>query len=132
LGVRRAQAITLILAMLAAPLVLLAQSGPGAAGCDRMCCLPHRHHAPQPQSEGSRAQDEEMACHRGAAGHTMKCQMSARHSGIISGRVAPFPPTILPATGHLAAPAIASETRFSNQNKIPIGFSSPPFEPPRA
>jgi hypothetical protein len=129
--VRRTQAIALILALLATPLVLLAQSGPGGAGCDRMCCLPHGHHAPQPQTEGSRAQDEEMACHHGPAGHMMKCQMRANHPANLSGPVAPIPPTILTAAGLMAAPAVTNEIPFRFQEEASSGFSTPPFNPPR-
>jgi hypothetical protein len=130
-AVRRAQAITLILALLGIPLVLLAQSGPGGAGCDRMCCLTHGHHAAQPRNEGSRAQDEEMTCHHGATGHMMECQMRASHHGSFSSPVAPIPPTMLSAGASIAAPDLTTEIPSRNLEVAISGFDSPPFEPPR-
>jgi hypothetical protein len=119
------------LALLAMPLVLLAQSGFDGAGCDRMCCLMHGHHAAQPQNEDSRAQDEEMACHHGAAGHLMKCQMRSNHQRVFSSPAAPIPPTMLSAGANVAAPDITTEIPSRNLEAALPGFDSPPFEPPR-
>jgi hypothetical protein len=128
---RRVQAIALILAVLAMPLVFLAQSGLDGAACDRMCCLLHGHHAAQSQNEGSRAQDEEMTCHHGAAGHSMKCQMRASHHGIFPSPVAPIPPTMLSAEANVAVPDLTTEIQIRNLEVALPGFDSPPFEPPR-
>jgi len=129
--VGRAQAITLIFALLAMPLVWLAQSGLEGAACDRMCCLPHGRHATQPQNEGSRAQDKEMTCHHGTAGHSIKCQMRASHHGIFSSPVAPIPPAMLSAGANITAPILTAEIQSRNSEVALPGFDSPPFEPPR-
>jgi hypothetical protein len=128
---RRVQAIALILALLAMPIVLLAQSGLDGAACDRMCCLPHGHHAAQPQNEGSHARDEEMTCHHSPAGHTMKCQMRVNHPAISASPVAPIPPAMLSAGVDVAAPSFTTEIQTRNLEVALPGFDSPPFEPPR-
>jgi hypothetical protein len=130
--VRRVHAIILVLALLAAPLAFLAQSRLDGAGCDRMCCMSHGHHAAQIERTSDRAESQEMGCHHGAAGHAMKCQMRANHSANLSGPVAPIPPTVLSAAGRVTAPAVTNEISLSFQEKASSGFSTPPFEPPRA
>ena len=129
---RRTQSITLIMALPATPLVLLAEGQfAGNEGCDRMCCLRHGHRTTQTQDDDGRAQTPEKNCNRGAVGHAMKCQMRANHSGNLSSPVAPIPPTLLSAGGRMVTPSTASEILFANDQKPSSGFCSPPFEPPR-
>src|SRR5208283_793194 len=92
---RRAQAILVIVAILAAPLALLARGVNGdASECSSMCCLPHGHHA---------AQHKDMECQHGAAGHIFKCNMtSSRHTDY--GLIAPIVPTVPSAIAFLAIP----------------------------
>jgi hypothetical protein len=94
---RRAQAILVILALLAAPLALLARSAAGSmSGCAGMCCPIHGSHA-------ARVLHEKMLCHHGEAGHFFECAITPGHHGIDYGLIAPLAPT---------APSLASSIKF--------------------
>jgi hypothetical protein len=131
--VRRIETFAVILALLLTPLVLLAQSESGGAGCDRMCCLPDGPHAAPIERAGRAAAiNNDMTCHHGVAGHRMTCQMRANHSGSFVGPVAPIPPTLVSAGGRLVAPVGARDLLADNLEKTSSGFSSLPLEPPRS
>lgn len=132
-AVKRAQAIVVILALLAVPAMLLADVWTDCSHeCSRMCCLRHRQPAAPTQPEDiKRASDEEPTCHHRAAGHMMQCQMKMNHSGVFSSSVAPIPPTLLSASARVAAPGVQSEILSRYLRTVLPGFSSPPFEPPR-
>jgi len=131
--VRRAQAIAVILALLAMPIVLLADGWAECSEeCTRMCCPVHRHHPPQKHNSNVGSQDEDLVCHHQSGGHMMICQMRADRFSSLSSPIAPIPPTLLPAVSRLAGP----EDQFGYRSNFPqaalSGFISPPFVPPRA
>src|ERR1700722_1756154 len=91
---RRAQALVLVLALLAAPIALYARSVAGdMSGCNGMCCIPEHHHAqhsmPASQPAGiiaaaQIAPSTEMECHHHATpatkSSTTKAHQSAAHA----------------------------------------------------
>jgi hypothetical protein len=131
---RRAQAILVIVVLLATPLALLARaSDSGMADCNGMCCLPHggHHHSPA-QAPSQQPPKDDMDCHHGAAGHMMECSMSSgQHMDY--GLVAPFPPAQTSALASLDQPKMS---RFTNSQfrggHLAAGFLAGPFQPPRS
>jgi hypothetical protein len=133
---RRAQAILVMIALLAAPLALLAPAaGAAMASCEGMCCLPH--HGPHSSAaQHPAAQNHEAAgesCEHGAAQQPMNCAMKC-------GEVAPdygFLSSLAPAK----ASSLVSIARIdlSTGSSLPSaanaslpGFLADPFQPPRA
>ncbi len=119
---RRAQAILVIVAMLATPLALLARGVNGdASECSSMCCLAHGHHA---------AQHKQMECDRAETGHCLECTMkSGSHSDY--GLLAPIVPTMPSAVAFVATPD-ARRHIFSQFREVSAtGQLSVPFQPPR-
>ena len=119
---RRAQAILVIVAMLATPLALLARGVNGdASECSSMCCLPHGHHA---------AQHKQMECHRAEMGHCLECTMkSGTHSDY--GLLAPIVPTVPSAVAFLAIPDNGREILAPFGELSAAGLVSVLFQPPR-
>jgi hypothetical protein len=119
---RRAQAILLIVAMLATPLALLARGvNSEASECTSMCCLPHGHHA---------AQHKDMECQHGATGHVFECTMTSRHHADY-GLVSPIVPTVPSAIALLIIPDVSRQTLAQFREISASGVLSAPFEPPR-
>jgi hypothetical protein len=123
---RRAQAILIILALAAVPLALLARASANSMSCcTTMCCPAHGHH-PDAMAMG-------MICHRDAASAPGHC-LCAMHSPLAAdlGLFAPMPPTApIPAAG-LVPPDFFRQFVSAGRGLAPLGFSAPPFEPPRA
>jgi len=119
---RRAQAILVIVAMLATPLALLARGVNGdASECSSMCCLPHGHHA---------AQHKQMECHRAEMGHCLECTMkSGTHSDY--GLLAPIVPTMPSAVAFVAIPDVSGDILCLFSEISAAGFVFVPFQPPR-
>jgi hypothetical protein len=119
---RRAQAILVIVAMLATPLALLARGvSSEASECTSMCCLPHGHHA---------AQHKDMGCGHGTTGHILECTMnSANHTAY--GLIAPIVPTVPSAVAFLAIPDISREILAQFGELSAAGLVSVLFQPPR-
>ncbi len=119
---RRAQAILVIVAILATPLALLARGvGSEASECSSMCCLPHGHHA---------SQHKDMECEHGATGHVFKCGMtSSRHTAY--GLIAPIVPTMPSAIAFLAIPDNSREILAQFRQISAAGLVSVLFQPPR-
>lgn len=135
LAMRRVQAILVIVALLATPLALLARAvDPGMPDCNGMCCLPHgaHHHAPARNSTPEPPKDD-MACHHGAAGHTMECSMKSGQQRMDYGLIAPFPPS---RTSSIALIDRPKASRLSNSQSpagnLSAGFFAGPFQPPRS
>jgi hypothetical protein len=125
LTMRRAQAILVIVALLATPLALLARSAAGSmSGCAGMCCPTHGGHA-------ARVLHEKMLCHHGEAGHLFECSMTPGHHGIDYGLISTVAPTTPSAVTSFGAPdvhrAFASEYREAATSR----FLSTPLQPPR-
>jgi|SRR5580704_3546269 hypothetical protein len=119
---RRAQAILVIVAMLATPLALLARGVNGdASDCTSMCCLPHGHHAAQPKS---------MECQHGGIGHVFECTMTSSHHTAY-GLIAPIVPTVPSAIAFLAIPDVSREALAQFLEISASAVLAAPFEPPR-
>jgi hypothetical protein len=133
---RRAQAILVIIALLATPLALLARAiDPGMPDCNGMCCLPrHSHHSPTTATNpSSESQQDAMACHHGAAGHMMECSMKSGQPRMDYGLVAPFPPARTSALASLNIPKIKRHAGLQlPAANSPAGFLASPFQPPRS
>jgi len=114
---RRAKAILVIVALLAIPLALLARSG----SCEQaqcMCCLMH----------GAKAQHGKgMSCSHCAG---KKCGMGAAIPDF--GLNALMAPTAPAAVAALHAPGAQRRVVLSFAQSNVAGFTSIPFEPPRA
>jgi len=130
----RAQAVLVIVALLITPLALLARAvQPGMPDCNGMCCLPHHSHHSPTRNAPPASQQEEMACHHGAAGHMMECSMKSSQPRMDFGLVAPFPPARTSLLVSLDVPKVSG---FAN-SQLPIGnlsagFLAGPFQPPRS
>jgi hypothetical protein len=130
----RAQAVLVIVALLATPLALLARSiDPGVPDCNGMCCLPHGSHhiparnaSPEPHQSG-------MACHHDAAGHMMECSMKSGQQRMDYGLIVPFPPGRTSSLAFIDRPKVS---RFANSQFpagiLSVGFLAGPFQPPRS
>lgn len=115
---RRAEAIVVIVALLAVPLALLARG----FSCDQkqcMCCAMH----------GAKTQHGKgMSCSHCAG---QKCAMDSAHSRMDYGFIAPMAPTAPAARVVLAAPEITRQAFVLYVPAVPAGFVGVPFQPPR-
>ncbi|MGA2900078.1 MAG: hypothetical protein ABSF40_07605 [Candidatus Acidiferrales bacterium] len=119
---RRAQAILVIVALLATPLALLARGvSSEASECSNMCCLPHGHHA---------AQHKNMECQHGGTGHLIECTMTSSHHTAY-GLIAPIVPTVPSAIAFLAIPDNGREILARFGELSTAGLVSVLFQPPR-
>jgi hypothetical protein len=119
---RRAQAILVIVALLATPLALLARGvSSEASECSNMCCLPHGHHA---------AQHKNMECQHGGTGHLIECTMTSSHH-MAYGLIAPIAPTVPSAIAFLAIPDNGREILARFGELSTAGLVSVLFQPPR-
>src|ERR1700729_2166523 len=101
LTMRRAQAILVIVALLATPLALLARSAAGSmSGCAGMCCPAHGAHA-------ARVLHEKMLCHQGELGHVFECAMTSGHHGVDYGLIVTVAPTAPSAIASVGIPDIS-------------------------
>jgi hypothetical protein len=112
---RRAQAILVVVAVLAIPLVPIAWAmACEASSAPMMCCLPHASHS---------LQGKPMACH---------CPMnSGKHLPDV-GMIAPIPVATPTARAEIIAPEDARRILFAFSQSAASGFLPAPFEPPRA
>src|ERR1700730_501396 len=99
---RRAQAMLVIIALLATPLALLARSATnGMPECNRMCCLQHGAHSAQLHHPMNRFAYMVDLC-RHATGQTKcTCAMRAGSQHVDYGFLAPIVPTV-PSAGACA------------------------------
>jgi len=133
---RRVQAILVIIALMSAPLGLLAvPTSAQMAGCDGMCCLPHHGQHPagshHPVSQAHQHQGE--SCEHGGTGKMPNCAMNCGHAATdysFLSPVAPTKPSKLVSIWRFDLPKI-SKVQYPAQNAA-AGFLSTPFQPPRA
>jgi hypothetical protein len=119
---RRAQAILVIVALLATPLALLARGvSAEATECTGMCCLPHGHHA---------AQHKDMKCQHGAIGHGFECTIRSDHHTDYA-LIAPIVPTVPSAMASIAIPDVSRDVLAQFCEIYAAGLLSVPFQPPR-
>jgi hypothetical protein len=125
LTMRRAQAILVIVALLATPLALLARSAAGSmSGCAGMCCPAHGSHA-------ARVLHEKMLCHHGELGHVFECTMTSGHHGLDYGLIVPVAPTAPSAIASLGIPNVSRVVAAQLYEVASTGFLSTLFQPPR-
>jgi len=122
--VRRFKAILVAIAMLAAPLALLARGvfcDPAECNCAVMCPMHASHSQSQPMC--------------GTARHASSAPMCGVHQGhhaLDYGFIAPFAPAVPLAHAQLTAP-VASSALIAHSAQFAVdGISSAPFEPPRS
>lgn len=132
-AVQRAHAILVIVALLAAPLALLARGmGDDSDECNRMCCLRHGSHSGTiPHATGS-SSSEGMVCHRNAAGHDCGCAMRSGQNSTDYGFLAPIVPTAPSAIVNILSPNVSGKHFARLMEVTPSGYLSAPFEPPRS
>lgn len=119
----RAQAILVVIALLATPLALLARGivcDPSECDCMIACAGQTSHGA---------AQDRPLC---GAAKRAPMCGMHQGHHALDYGLVAPIAPTAPLPHVKLTGPAISTEYVAPYAQSPVAGFSSAPFEPPRS
>ena len=125
LAMRRAQAILVIVALLATPLALLARSAAGSmSGCAGMCCPTHGTHA-------TRVLHEKMLCHHGELGHVFKCTMTSGHHGVDYGLIAPVAPSAPSAIASVGIPGVGRAVTAQLHEVASSVFLSTPYQPPR-
>jgi hypothetical protein len=130
---RRAQAILVIIALLATPLALLARAASaGTADCNRMCCLPHGSHSAHIHDPIKSSAAQGAFCPHGAAQQDCSCVMRAGDHHIDYGFLAPIVPTAPSAIVSVAIPEVSRGISLPRAEIPATGFLSAPFEPPRA
>jgi hypothetical protein len=135
-AMHRALNIFVIIALLSAPLPLLARSASAdAASCGGVCCL--LHHAPHgdgsPYSGSHTRKHESDSCDHGAAEEMPNCAMNCRQAAPdygLSSPVAPTKPSNLASISRLN-PTKTVKLQSAPQN-VSAGFLAAPFRPPRA
>jgi hypothetical protein len=127
-SVRRAYAILIAISLLASPLALLARSNACApVACARLCCLPRATHTPM------KAAKLGMPCHHSGSAPPPLCLMkSACDHALDYGFASPLPPMTLVAAVATNGIQTARGILVTSSSRIPVGFHSPPFEPPRS
>jgi len=125
---RRVQAILVLVALAALPLVpLLQASEMSACACGCACCL--RHAMPFERHAGSMHRAV-MFCQHDAFTRVSQCGMKAGH-GKIAGVLGPLPPTMLSSLFMLTPPPISLRASLRLVKDSPSGFVPDLFEPPR-
>lgn len=127
---RRVQAILVLLALAALPLVpLLQASEMSACACGCACCLRHAMPSEKAADNTHRAT---MFCQRDAFTRHSQCGMKANRGNMRASMLGPLPPTMLSALAVLAPPALSLGASLGLIKDSPSGFVPDLFEPPRA
>jgi len=130
---RRAQAIIVIIALLATPLALLARAASaGEPGCNRMCCLQHGGHSSHMHHPMKSSAVQGAFCPHSGSHQDCRCVMRAGDQRVDYGFLAPVAPT---APSSIISVVIPDASRVFSSPYAELsapGFLSAPFEPPRA
>src|ERR1700722_10779620 len=119
---RRAQAILVIVALLATPLALLARSAGGSmSGCAGMCCPTHVPHA-------ARVLHEKMLCHHGEFAHVFERMMTSGQPCLDYRLSLPVAPTAPSAIGSVGSPGVSRAVTAPRYEGASSGFLSTPFQ----
>ncbi len=128
---RRAQALLVVLALLATPLALFARTTTPDT-CDGMCCLPHGSHTSPMRHAPHAAPTKDAECHHAALTCAIECSMKSGHHQFNWGLLAPIAPTKPSALASIVlAPHSNSVVMPSRQTDL-AAFASTPFQPPRS
>jgi hypothetical protein len=123
-SMRRAQAVLVLIALLATPLALLARSDACANACTNSCCIALHHSAKGPAASHCRGANQVPS--------TRCCDQPASNHALDYGFTILMPLSILPSVASIAAPAVSRAVAAPTSLTIPSYFRSAPFEPPRA
>jgi hypothetical protein len=121
---RRAQAVLVLIALLASPLALLARSEACADACTNSCCIALHHSAKGPAAGH---------CHGANQVPSARCcdEPTSNHA-LDYGFTILMPLSIIPNIAGIEAPAVSGAVAAPNFFTIPLALRSAPFEPPRA
>ncbi|MHB8540163.1 MAG: hypothetical protein ACYDCD_04365 [Candidatus Acidiferrales bacterium] len=120
---RRIQAVSVIGALLAVPLTLVAPAyACGPQECTMMCCLLHGGHP---------AHAMNMDCQQSGSGASACMMRCSSRRKIDYGLASPIAPTQLSAVPALPAPELARANATAIFPAILNGFPRIPFDPPR-
>ncbi|MGC1661383.1 MAG: hypothetical protein WA737_15340 [Candidatus Acidiferrales bacterium] len=133
---RSTQAILLVLALLAAPVALLARASfaGGMSACNGMCCAARGHRGHAINASVPTDATEANMCHHSAASQAEPCECAMRGNPA-SPEIAffvPMAPTAPIPAAELVAPALLRQFVLPERTAPRHGFSSVPFEPPRS
>lgn len=121
---RRAQAVLVLIALLATPLALLARSEACADACTNSCCIALHHSAKGPAAGH---------CHgANQAPSTRCCDEPTSNHALDYGFTILMPLSIIPGIAGIEAPAISRAVVAPNYLTVFPVFRSALFEPPRA
>jgi hypothetical protein len=125
---RRLHAILALVAMLAAPLALLARAGACVHPCcEKLCCDSRQATATQESNTVG------MMCHRHASAAAETCFVKSNCNHALEyGFASPLPPTVFFAADELRAPQVQPRTFSLIEFSPRDGFFPTPFEPPRS
>ena len=131
LSMRRMQAILVVLAMLAAPMALLARAGACEQPCCATLCCASKHSAASQQASGKETGG--MLCHRQGQAPSEPCIMkSGCNHALDYGFASPLPPTFLMAATVLIVPQLENEITGTAGISPQTGFALMPLQPPRS
>ena len=118
LTMRRAQAILVIVALLATPLALLARSAAGSmSGCAGMCCPTHGSPC------RSRTSRKNAVPSRRSSAMSFECTMTSGHHGIDYGLIVPVAPTAPSAITSVGTPDVTVRLLHSDSRSCILWFS---------
>lgn len=123
---RRLRAISIIVALLAAPLALLARADCGETACDCTCSLVQKSLSSKDQHAHAK-----MLCGQ-AAGQKPVCTMNAKHHPPDYGLNTLMAPTAPLSFAVLPPPDRARQIFVQQTQAASAGFLSAPFQPPRS
>lgn len=128
---RRIAVIFVVLAMLAAPMALLARAGACEQPCCANICCASKHSANS--QNNSEKESGGMLCHRQSPARGDSCVLkSGCNHALDYGFASPLPPTVLTMAIDLIAPQLQSEITLVTGISPAAGFSLTPLQPPRS
>src|SRR5271156_1173643 len=136
LVMRRVKAILVIVALLSAPLAVLAQTASeDMPSCGGMCCLPH-HAAHNPASHHASASTQEhqsTSCAHGPDAPMLNCAFNCGDTHAVHFFVSPLAPAKASNLAFIERVDRPMAARFHSElTAIVPGFLAAPFQPPRA
>lgn len=126
---RRAQAILVLLALAALPLVPLVQASQmDGCTCTLACCMRQRADSASNRAKGTNSHGTNY-CQRQGVHHVCDCGMMSRTG--LEFVLAPIPPALMSPLAVLAPPSVSLAANQQLSQHSIFGFSREVFEPPR-